>query len=1058
MKKFLFKTFKKLTLFQISLVIFYFPGISGAIQDLYTFDESIYTDGIVRVVRIFDSILYVGGEFSRVYDQKGSHSRQGLAAINLSTRLVTDFKADIDYGTVRSICLLNDVLYAGGTFTSINSVSRSKIAAVNSVSGNVIETFSKDGASINGSVFAVACLEKKLYAGGNFTIVNGIERNYLVAFDAATGEVDTSINPSPCDSMDYDGKMGGGVFALEIFKPDIATPGILFAGGNYKTICGIHGKQFLTALNSDGTPGPEFDKKISQAVDAMECKDSTLYIGYAGYGNRPAAYKINKEECRELWKGYVVNGDVQAVTCSENDFLFFSFHQGLYDTLDLYRCAVINASNGKPYDVLPSMSSFFGVFSLDSYKKHLAAGGTFRRIGEKKHTYLAIFDIPPYPLKSPPPKIILKSPADDSIIQSRSVTLRWLFGCKADSFEVQIATDYFFDKKLENITGITSHERKYSDLKSATKYYWRVRGLNQWGNGEWSDYLSFMTPPGENEIPDILSPSDRDDHVETTFRCIWNSEEKAESYRLQVSSQLSFDSTILDTIVESDTTVLISGLSNNTKCYLQVQSITAGGASDWKTIEFTTVMKSLSLPSAIYPQDGMNNIATTVLLKWRSDIDAELFNLQVFADSALQNIIYTINNIEDAAYVIHKLEYNTRYFWRLQALSQAGKSDWSRLWQFITIPGSNNMPMIISPENNAQNQALPVVCQWHRVSDASMYLIQVSKDQDFDVCINDVSDFKDTLFVINNLENDESYYIRVRALVSGGLSEWTYCNFKTIQNIPRRPLLIIPADKNDQVEINPLCVWSHDQDTRVYNIQLSSERTFSTLLIDSIVSDTSCTINNLKYETEYYIRIRAINEAGQAWSLHSSFTTMCPLPDNPVLLYPCFPVNVAKDTVLFLWSSSQPYVDKYRIEIGYDSSMRDMIHSSITADTSFLMEGCKDQSKIFWKVQAINRTGAGKFSPAAVFTTDFLKDTRFFFQRILQAENFQAITYFIGKQSNIRIELFNLRGACVWQFKNNFELPGSYLKKIDVRLQPGKYILRFKAGTHLENRDVIILQ
>lgn len=1058
MKKSPLKTFKNLILFQITLAILYVPGISDTFPDLYTFDESIYTDGTVRVVRFFDSILYVGGEFSRVYDQKGSHSRQGLAAINLSTRLVTDFKADINYGTVRSLFLFNDVLYAGGTFTSINSVSRSKIAALNSVSGNVIKTFSKDNASINGSVFAVACLDKKLYVGGNFTVVNGIERNYLAALDAVTGEVDTLINPSPCDSMNYDGKMGGGIFALEIFKQDTVTPGILFAGGNYKTIGGVHGKQFLTALNSDGTLGPEFDKRISQAVDAMECKDSVLYIGYAGYGNRPAAYKINKEECRELWKGYVVNGDVQAVTCSEKDFLFFSFHQGLYDTSDFYRCAVINASNGKPYDVLPSLSSFFGIFSLDSYKKYLAAGGTFRRIGEKKHTYLAIFDIPPYPLQSLPLKVVLKSPADASIIQSRSVTLKWLFGCMADSFEVQIATDYFFENKLEVVTNITSHDKRYSDLESATKYYWRVRGLNQWGNGEWSDYSSFLTPPGENEIPEILSPSDRDDRVETTFRCTWNSEVKAESYRLQVAPQWSFDSTILDTIVESDTTVLISGLSNNTKYYLQLQAITAGGPSEWKTIEFTTVMKQLFLPSAIYPEDGMNNIATTVLLKWRSDRDAELFNLQVFTDSTQQNIVFKINNIEDTAYVIDKLEFNTRYFWHLQALSRIGKSDWSRLWQFITTPGSNNIPVIISPQNNTENQVLPVVCTWHKVTDASGYSIQISKDQDFDTCIYDVSDFKDTLFIMNNLENKESYYIRVRALVSGGLSEWTHCSFKTMKSIPQRPVLIMPSDKDDQVEINPLCLWSHDQDTRVYNIQLSSDGTFSTLLTDSIVSDTSCRINNLKSETEYFIRIRAINEAGQVWSLHSSFTTMCPLPDNPVLLYPCSPVKVSKDTVLFLWRSSQPYVDQYRVEIAYDSSMRDMIVSSVTADTSFLIKGFKDRSKIFWKVQAINRSGAGKFSPAAFFTTNLLIDTKFALQRVLLTDKFQAITYSLGKQSNVRIKLFNLRGTCVWEFKNDNELPGSYLKKIDVRLQPGKYILRFKAGTHLENKDVIILQ
>jgi hypothetical protein len=239
---------------------------------------------------------------------------------------------------------------------------------------------------------------------------------------------------------------------------------------------------------------------------------------------------------------------------------------------------------------------------------------------------------------------------------------------------------------------------------------------------------------------------------------------------------------------------------------------------------------------------------------------------------------------------------------------------------------------------------------------------------------------------------------------------------------------------------------------------LSSEATISNLLIDTIVSDTSCRIDTLTSETEYFIRIRAINEAGQVWSSPSSFTTTCLPPEDPVLLYPCSPVNVSTDSVFFQWNSSKPYVAAYRIEAAYDSLMRDMILSTITADTTMFLKGLRDRSEIFWKVQAINRSGAGKFSPAAVFTTKFLKDTKFALQRIIQSERFHAIAYSLGGVSNIRIELFNLRGTCVWEFKNNNELPGSYLKKIDVRLQPGKYVLRFKAGTHLENKDVIILQ
>jgi hypothetical protein len=1035
-----------------------FPGIADTIHEYISFDETIYTDGTVRVVRIYDSIVYVGGEFSKVYDKDGSHSRHGLAAINVSTRLVTAFKADINSGTVRSLTLANDMLYAGGTFTSVNNISRSKIVAVNPETGNVIETFSNTTANINGPVYAVAYLDKKLYVGGNFTNVNAIERNYMVALDAESGKVNTVINPSPSDSMDYDGKMNGGIFTLDVYKEDSLHSGILFVGGNYRTICGVNGKQFLVALNADGTLGPDFDKRITQAVDAMECKGSVLYVGYAGFGNRPAAYKITTETCVELWKGYVVNGDVQAVTCSDKGFLFFSFHQGLYDTTDLYRCAVIDASTGKPYDVLPPMSSFFGIFSLDSYKELLITGGTFRKIGDKNQNYLAIFKMPPYPLQHLPSKVILKGPVNDSFIDSRNVTLKWHFTCWADSFDIEIALDSLFTNLLETYSGVIGYDKKYSSLENATRYFWRVRGLNQWGEGEWSDYSHFTTVPGYNEIPQILIPADSTDSVETTFNCIWNSESKAESYKLQVSSYWSFDSLVLDTIIESDTSVLINGLLNNSKYYLRMKTKTIGGLSDWKIIEFTTVVKKLISPIVIFPQDGMNQIATTTLLMWKLDKESERYNLRFSTDSTFHNLIYDIKNLTDTIFRLNGLGPNTSYFWRLQSLSWSGQSDWSKIWRFVTMPDSENIPVIISPENNTVIQFLPVVCKWHRNPDASSYTIRISRESDFNTGMIVESDLKDTSFLINNLENKKSYYIKVRALLSGGPSEWAYCRFSTISKLPQRPLLLKPADKKDQVELNPEFKWSYDENTKVYNIQLSTEETFSNLLMDSTARDTFCKVNSLNVETQYFYRVRAINEAGEAWSSPVTFTTMYSLPNNPVPLYPCSPVQVPTDSVVFLWSCSQPHVSQYRMEIAYDSLMNDMMFSATTPDTTYLLTGFRDHSKLFWRVQAINRSGAGIVSPTAVFTTSFPPINCFALQKFVQADNKQAISYSIGMLSDIRISLFNLRGICIWEYKSSNELPGSYLKNIDTRLYPGKYILRFRAGNYRENRDVIILQ
>jgi hypothetical protein len=1034
---------------------------SGIVENYpqnYIPDQTIYTDGVVRVVRIYDSILYVGGEFTKVYDKKGSHSHKGLAAINLTTRLVTGFKADINSGMVRSIYLTNGKLYAGGTFTKINNILRSKLAALNPETGTVIETFSSKTATINGPVYAVACLDGKLYAGGNFTSVNGVNRSYLAAFDAETGVIDSLINPSPSDSMDYDGKLGGGVYALDVFKPVEGSSGILFVGGNYQTICGESGNQFLVALKPNGTLGPDFNKRISQAVDAIECRDSMLYVGYAGFGNRTAAFKIKTPEYTELWNGYTVNGDVQAVTCSDKGYLYFSFHQGLYDTTDQYRCAVINVSNGKMYDVLPQMSSFFGIYSLDSYKEYLVAGGTFRTVDNKKQNYLAIYKIPDYPIRLPPVKALLKEPENDTIIDSWNVTLKWHFSCFAESYELEIATDSLFENRVEGYSDITSTNKRYSELESAQRYFWRVRGVNQWGKGAWSDYRQFATAPGSDEIPNIIAPKNTSDSVFTNIDCIWNSESKAISYILEIAPQWSFDSLFLDTILRTDTVVNIKGLLNNSEYYLRVRAQTPGGPSEWKTIQFTTIPKLLRSPVAIIPENKKNQVSIITTLVWHSNAEAESYKMQLSKDSIFSELVYDSKDISDTIFEASVLEMNITYYWRLQSVSRFGTSEWSVPWRFTTSPGSDKIPVLISPSKNSIIQPFSTECIWFKVSDALGYSVQVSEKADFSKGLFEVQNTNDTVVILPNLGNKKPYYLRLRALLEGGPSGWAYSYFRTISKAPGKPKLLTPANNADQVKISPLLKWSDNGDAESYRVQLSSDETFSDVILDSTETDTFFIVRALDLDKRYFWRVKAENEAGGEWSLPMAFSTMYPFPLDPKLLYPPSPSIVSTDSITFIWSSSKPYVTQYLIEIAYDSLMRNMIVTSTTSDTTYTLKTCVDHSSIYWRVQAINRSGPGDFSSTSVFVTSISPVYRFELKKLYYDKNNQAVSYTIGQLSNVKILILDLKGKILWEYKKRNMIPGPYTNRIDTHMQPGVYIMRFKAGNYQRNSDIIILR
>ncbi len=117
-------------------------------------------------------------------------------------------------GTVWAITAVNGVVYVGGGFTSVRppgdapgtgEVARSYLAAFSASTGALITTF---GPTITGvpacgsgtpcgvTSLAVSPDGATLYAGGNFTGVNGSYRGYLAAFSTATGALLSTWKPA----------------------------------------------------------------------------------------------------------------------------------------------------------------------------------------------------------------------------------------------------------------------------------------------------------------------------------------------------------------------------------------------------------------------------------------------------------------------------------------------------------------------------------------------------------------------------------------------------------------------------------------------------------------------------------------------------------------------------------------------------------------------------------------------------------------------------------------------------------------------------------------------
>ncbi|HET9252354.1 MAG TPA: FlgD immunoglobulin-like domain containing protein [Candidatus Eisenbacteria bacterium] len=156
---------------------------------------SVNTDGEVRALaevfiwsdEIFIDVLVVGGNFSMV----GASSRSRLAVINKNPTFVLGWSANLGGGDVHCLEEAGGTIYAGGDFSIINGIARNNLAALSAVSGHPF-----DWAPVtNGEVEALMVSGNTVYVGGEFSTVNGVVRNRAASVDAVSGSL-TAFDPN----------------------------------------------------------------------------------------------------------------------------------------------------------------------------------------------------------------------------------------------------------------------------------------------------------------------------------------------------------------------------------------------------------------------------------------------------------------------------------------------------------------------------------------------------------------------------------------------------------------------------------------------------------------------------------------------------------------------------------------------------------------------------------------------------------------------------------------------------------------------------------------------
>ncbi|PKL84425.1 MAG: hypothetical protein CVV22_13065 [Ignavibacteriae bacterium HGW-Ignavibacteriae-1] len=222
-------------------------------------------------------------------------------------------------------------------------------------------------------------------------------------------------------------------------------------------------------------------------------------------------------------------------------------------------------------------------------------------------------------------------------------------------------------------------------LAKGTKYYWRVKAVNNDITSDWSEIWNFTTDDGTLVVPTLSSPANNAINVEVNPVLYWNSVANATEYTLQYS--INNDLTDSVSIITSNSSININSLNYETSYFWRVKAANSDTASEWSEIwSFTTGSMALDAPALSSPTDNSQNVSRSPTLSWNSVNGATSYNLQ-YSTSSNFSTYSEVTGITNTSWQISSLSKRTTYYWRVNAQNESITSEWSTEWQFKT---SNN--------------------------------------------------------------------------------------------------------------------------------------------------------------------------------------------------------------------------------------------------------------------------------------------------------------------------------------------------------------------------------
>ncbi|MEX2397889.1 MAG: cadherin-like beta sandwich domain-containing protein, partial [Balneolales bacterium] len=286
------------------------------------------------------------------------------------------------------------------------------------------------------------------------------------------------------------------------------------------------------------------------------------------------------------------------------------------------------------------------------------------------------------------------------------------------------------------------------------------------------------------------------------------------------------------------------------------------------TIQFIELPEEVAL---LAPEQESNSVGLLPLFSWEENELAKSYELQVadnndFSDPVILEFVTDMTEFQTE----EDLNRDTDYVWRVRAINDGGEGGWSEIYSFVTM-GISGQVSLVSPADSSGGIALYPELNWAAAETADSYRIQIySSDDELVYEAEGLTGNNHTLE--EKLSHHVTYQWRVQAENSGGAGEWSgWRHFVTLGEVPD---VRFPAGDMENISIAPRLSWNSPYEDGQFQVQLSSDDSFTDILMDTTVNNFFVDVEGLLDESEYFWKVRFEDDLTQSlWSGAASFIT-----------------------------------------------------------------------------------------------------------------------------------------------------------------------------------------